>query len=264
MAGATLLNMATQRLPYVLIVLCMLGCDQENPASTGQELVITRVSGNEQEGWLGEILAEPLVVLVTTKKGALVSSQRVDFEVTEGEGRLSIESAVTSSSGQVSTWLTLGNEEGTVKVRASVLGNSAVEFVETALTPLPPTSQEQTPVTETALRDTVTTSGLHFIDIVRGTGAAPHAGDVVEAHYTGWLEDGTKFDSSLDRGEPLQFVLGRGYVIAGWDEGISLMRQGGKARLIIPPDLGYGARGAGGVIPPNATLTFEVELVKVR
>ncbi|MCC7264058.1 MAG: FKBP-type peptidyl-prolyl cis-trans isomerase [Candidatus Latescibacteria bacterium] len=127
-----------------------------------------------------------------------------------------------------------------------------------------PTSQEQTPVTETALRDTVTASGLHFIDLVRGTGPAPHAGDVVETHYTGWLEDGTKFDSSLDRGEPLQFVLGRGYVIAGWDEGLALMRQGGKARLVIPPDLAYGARGAGGVIPPNATLTFEVELVRVR
>jgi len=127
-----------------------------------------------------------------------------------------------------------------------------------------PTNQEQIPVTETALRDTTTASGLHFIDIVRGTGPAPQAGDVVETHYTGWLEDGTKFDSSLDRGEPLQFVLGRGRVIAGWDEGIAMMHQGGKARLIIPPELGYGARGAGGVIPPNATLTFEVELLRVR
>ena len=127
-----------------------------------------------------------------------------------------------------------------------------------------PTSQEQPPVESTALRDTVTASGLHFIDLVRGTGPAPHAGDVTEVHYTGWLEDGAKFDSSLDRGEPIQFVLGRGNVIAGWDEGIALMRQGGKARLVIPPDLAYGERGAGGVIPPNAMLTFEVELVRVR
>jgi peptidylprolyl isomerase len=127
-----------------------------------------------------------------------------------------------------------------------------------------PTGLEQTPVAETALRDTVTASGLHFIDLLRGTGAAPQAGDVAEVHYSGWLEDGTKFDSSLDRGVPIQFNLGRGQVIAGWDEGIALMRQGGKARLIIPPDLGYGARGAGGVIPPNATLIFEVELVRVR
>lgn len=127
-----------------------------------------------------------------------------------------------------------------------------------------PTSQETQPVETAALRDTTTASGLHFIDLARGTGPAPHAGDVAEVHYTGWLEDGTKFDSSLDRGEPLQFVLGRGYVIAGWDEGIALMRQGGKARLIIPPELGYGDKGAGGVVPPNATLTFEVELVRVR
>ena len=115
----------------------------------------------------------------------------------------------------------------------------------------------------TALRDTVTASGLHFIDLVRGTGPAPHTGDVAEVNYTGWLEDGTKFDSSFDHGSPIQFVLGRGRVIAGWDEGIALMRQGGKARLIIPPTLAYGERGYE-VIPPNATLTFEVELVRVR
>ena len=127
-----------------------------------------------------------------------------------------------------------------------------------------PTSQEPPVVESTALRDTVTASGLHLIDIVRGAGTVPHTGDVVEVHYTGWLGDGTKFDSSLDRGEPLQFVLGRGYVIAGWDEGLALMRQGGKARLIIPPDLAYGARGYPDVIPANATLTFEVELVRVR
>lgn len=127
-----------------------------------------------------------------------------------------------------------------------------------------PTSQEPQPMEPTALRDTVTASGLHFIDLVRGTGPAPHVGDVTEVHYTGWLEDGTKFDSSLDRGEPIQFVLGRGKVIAGWDEGIALMRQGGQARLIIPPALAYGERGYPGAIPPNATLTFEVELVRVR
>jgi len=126
-----------------------------------------------------------------------------------------------------------------------------------------PTSQEQQSVETEVLRDTTTASGLHLIDLVRGHGPAPRTGDVVEVHYTGQFEDGRVFDTSRD-GTPLQFVLGRGYVIAGWDEGIALMREGGQARLIIPPDLAYGERGAGEVIPPNATLVFEVELVRVR
>lgn len=107
-----------------------------------------------------------------------------------------------------------------------------------------------------------TASGLKYVVVEEGTGPAPKSGDLVKVHYTGTLEDGTKFDSSVDRGEPIEFVLGRGQVIPGWDEGIGLMKVGGKARLIIPPDLAYGEQGAGGgVIPPNATLRFEVELV---
>lgn len=108
-----------------------------------------------------------------------------------------------------------------------------------------------------------TPSGLKYIDEVEGTGAAPEAGQTVYVHYTGTLEDGTKFDSSRDRNRPFSFRLGAGQVIKGWDEGISTMKVGGQRRLIIPPDLGYGARGAGGVIPPNATLIFDVELLKV-
>lgn len=107
-------------------------------------------------------------------------------------------------------------------------------------------------------------SGLEYIDVVMGTGAAAHAGQQVSVHYTGWLTNGTKFDSSVDRGQPFQFALGRGQVIRGWDEGVAGMQVGGKRRLIIPPDLGYGARGAGGVIPPNATLIFDVELLDAR
>jgi FKBP-type peptidyl-prolyl cis-trans isomerase len=109
-----------------------------------------------------------------------------------------------------------------------------------------------------------TTSGLRYIDEVVGEGAAMQAGKNVAVHYTGWLTNGTKFDSSRDRGQPFRFVLGAGRVIKGWDEGVATMKVGGKRTLIIPPELGYGARGAGGVIPPNATLIFEVELLDVK
>ena len=107
-------------------------------------------------------------------------------------------------------------------------------------------------------------SGLRYVDLVAGTGASPVAGDQVEVHYTGWLEDGKKFDSSLDRGQPFVFPLGAGRVIRGWDEGVASMKVGGRRRLIIPPDLGYGNRGAGRVIPPGATLVFEVELLRLN
>ncbi len=108
-----------------------------------------------------------------------------------------------------------------------------------------------------------TASGLQYTEIVAGTGASPQPGDIVSVHYTGTLTNGVVFDSSYKRGQPIQFPLGQGRVIKGWDEGIVLMKVGGKARLTIPPNLGYGAQGAGGVIPGNATLIFEVELVGV-
>lgn len=108
-----------------------------------------------------------------------------------------------------------------------------------------------------------TSTGLQFIEVEAGSGPAPKPGDVVAVHYTGMLTDGTVFDSSRESNQPIQFPLGEGRVIPGWDEGIAMMREGGKARLIIPPDLGYGESGAGGVIPPNATLIFDVELVDV-
>jgi peptidylprolyl isomerase len=111
-------------------------------------------------------------------------------------------------------------------------------------------------------------SGLKYKDEVVGTGPQPKAGQSVRVHYTGWLDQngqkGKKFDSSRDRGEPFSFTLGAGQVIAGWDQGVATMKTGGKRTLVIPPDLGYGARGAGGVIPPNATLIFEVELLGTR
>jgi peptidyl-prolyl cis-trans isomerase A (cyclophilin A) len=109
-----------------------------------------------------------------------------------------------------------------------------------------------------------TQSGLDFIEIEEGKGKQAEAGKTVSVHYTGKFQDGRVFDSSVSRGEPIEFVLGQGMVIKGWDEGIAMMRVGGKAQLIIPPDLAYGEKGAGGVIPPNATLVFDVELVKVK
>ena len=110
--------------------------------------------------------------------------------------------------------------------------------------------------------------GLKIIDTQPGTGASPKTGQTCVMHYTGWLYEnstkGKKFDSSVDRGQPFEFKIGVGQVIRGWDEGVATMKVGGKRTLIIPPELGYGARGAGGVIPPNATLIFDVELLAIK
>ena len=105
---------------------------------------------------------------------------------------------------------------------------------------------------------------LQIEELKAGTGAEATAGKTVDVHYTGWLTDGTKFDSSVDRGRPFSFPLGGGRVIKGWDQGVAGMKVGGKRKLTIPPELGYGSRGAGAVIPPNATLVFEVELLAVK
>jgi len=111
---------------------------------------------------------------------------------------------------------------------------------------------------------TTTSSGLVIEDIQLGDGDEALAGKMVRVHYSGYLTNGDKFDSSVDRNDPFDLPLGRGHVIRGWDEGVAGMKVGGKRKLTIPPELGYGARGAGGVIPPNATLVFDVELLAVR
>jgi len=121
---------------------------------------------------------------------------------------------------------------------------------------------------QTAGKPMTTPSGLQIIDTKAGTGASPQTDQICVMHYTGWLYEngakGAKFDSSVDRGKPFEFPIGTHRVIAGWDEGVATMKVGGKRTLIIPPDLGYGARGAGGVIPPNATLMFDVELIEIK
>lgn len=121
---------------------------------------------------------------------------------------------------------------------------------------------------QTTEKAVTTPSGLQITDTKVGTGATPKTGQTCVMHYTGWLYEngakGKKFDSSLDRGEPFEFTIGTRQVIGGWDEGVATMKVGGKRTLIIPPALGYGARGAGGVIPPNATLIFDVELLAVK
>ena len=115
------------------------------------------------------------------------------------------------------------------------------------------------------MADTIkTASGLEYVEELEGTGPMPKTGQNVKVHYTGTLTNGEKFDSSRDRNQPFEFTIGRGQVIKGWDEGVGTMKVGGKRKLIIPSDLGYGARGAGGVIPPNATLLFDVELLEVK
>jgi FKBP-type peptidyl-prolyl cis-trans isomerase len=140
-----------------------------------------------------------------------------------------------------------------------VIAALSVAFVMMASAP----AQNSGGPTKVTGKPTKTPDGLEYWDIKEGTGAVAKSGDKVKVHYTGWLTDGKKFDSSKDRDDPFEFPLGAGRVIKGWDEGVQGMKVGGKRKLTIPSALGYGARGAGGVIPPNATLVFEVELLGV-
>jgi peptidylprolyl isomerase len=156
------------------------------------------------------------------------------------------------------------------KTNVSESATPAAEVINTSPTPTvsaspsPETEASATPTPSTTEQETVITtpSGLQYVDLQEGTGAIPQAGQVVTVHYTGTLENGTKFDSSYDRNRPFQFKLGAGQVIKGWDEGLATMKVGSKRKLIIPPDLGYGSRPVG-PIPANSTLIFEVELLSI-
>ena len=156
----------------------------------------------------------------------------------------------------------------------SLIACTATSLVALAAAPEPSKEPAQKPAAETAAREgktskmITTPSGLQFEDTVVGTGASPKPGQTCVMHYTGWLWEngakGKKFDSSVDRGQPFEFQIGLGMVIKGWDEGVMTMKVGGKRTLLIPANLGYGSRGAGGVIPPNATLVFDVELLGLK
>jgi FKBP-type peptidyl-prolyl cis-trans isomerase len=143
-----------------------------------------------------------------------------------------------------------------------------VAAIAAAVMAVPMAGVPTTAAAQTAGKTMTTASGLQIIDSTVGTGASPKSGQICVMHYTGWLyengQKGKKFDSSVDRNEPFEFPIGQHRVIAGWDEGVATMKVGGKRTLIIPPALGYGARGAGGAIPPNATLMFDVELLAVK
>jgi peptidylprolyl isomerase len=139
----------------------------------------------------------------------------------------------------------------------------AATMMKTHNASIAPTLMADASTSPTPKEPVTTASGLKYVDLVEGTGASPQKGQTVTVHYTGTLEDGTKFDSSRDRNQPFQFKIGVGQVIKGWDEGVGSMKVGGRRQLIIPSELGYGARGAGGIIPPNATLLFDVELLKL-
>jgi len=145
-----------------------------------------------------------------------------------------------------------------------VLGLLLSFAITTEASPAAPNTKKENIKMAQAAQEVTTPTGLKYTDEVVGNGPSPRSGQTVVVHYTGWLTNGTKFDSSLDRGQPFTFPLGQGQVIKGWDEGVASMKVGGKRKLVIPPDLGYGSRGAGGVIPPNATLVFEVQLLGVQ
>ena len=152
-----------------------------------------------------------------------------------------------------------------VVATAPALAEPPVQIAQAAADLIPDASEPPSPAPSTMTDEPLITtdSGLQYVDLVEGTGAMPQSGQRVTVHYTGTLEDGTKFDSSRDRGRPFSFQIGVGQVIKGWDEGVATMRVGGQRQLVIPSELGYGTRGAGGVIPPNATLIFDVELLRI-
>jgi len=162
----------------------------------------------------------------------------------------------------VITQISQPKEAIALQARAEMVQPPAAVTEQLAQLPVPTIDDSENSSENSEANVTTTDSGLQYVDLVEGTGATPRSGQTVQVHYTGTLEDGTQFDSSRDSGRPFSFRLGAGQVIRGWDEGIATMRVGGRRQLIIPPNLGYGSRGVG-PIPPNSTLVFDVELLRI-
>jgi FKBP-type peptidyl-prolyl cis-trans isomerase len=169
------------------------------------------------------------------------------------------QSKTTSSTAPATTQSTGSNSKGSSSTTTTTTGTTSTTSSSTTTTGATSSTDAAT-----AGKEITMPNGLKYVDMKVGDGQLAETGMTAQVHYTGWLTDGTKFDSSVDRGQPFSFKLGAGQVIRGWDEGVKGMRVGGKRKLTIPPDLGYGAAGAGGVIPPNATLVFDVELLGLQ
>jgi len=151
-----------------------------------------------------------------------------------------------------------------VAIAAVIVSVAVARRSRAADDPTPAAKVPEASMPKSDAKPVTTASGLQYVDFKVGDGPSPQKGQIAIVHYTGWLDDGKKFDSSRDRGKPFGFKVGMGQVIKGWDEGVATMKVGGVRRLIIPPELAYGAKGAGKVVPPNARLTFDIELLDVR
>lgn len=217
---------------------------------------------------LGVMVGCLLVVLVAQFTASGDDAIAANEPASTAQSAAEVQAETPATPSKLEQWMNLAPSSTGSTATTS---GSAVE-AETLIAQVPDSEDpESTDPSETTTEDIMdnsdeivtTESGLQYIDVEEGTGAMPQTGQTVVVHYTGTLEDGTKFDSSRDRNQPFSFRIGVGQVIKGWDEGVATMRVGGQRQLIIPPDLGYGARGAGGVIPPNATLLFDVELLRI-